>query len=192
MRKSKTRIALIAPFGAALLLGACVSSSEHEALQQRYNAVVAQNQQLQGQNQQLQFDVSRLQDAIKYTVESDLLFAPGSWRMSAAGQDVIGKLAGQLAPTQQRKLMINGYTDNQPIGPNLQQAGVTSNEALSQKRAEAVAEYLVSRGFKQNVVAAKGWGEAQPIASNDSAEGRSRNRRVEITLAQAATSGSTR
>ena len=185
MPKFRIQIALIAPLSATLLLGACVWKSDYEALQQSHNAVVAQNTQLQG-------DVSRLQNAIKYTVDSDLLFAPGSWRMSAAGQDVIGKLASQLAPSQRRQLTINGHTDNQPIGSKLQQAGVSSNEALSQKRAEAVADYLVSRGVKPNLVAARGWGETQPVASNDTPEGRAMNRRVEVTLAPTATSGSSR
>jgi chemotaxis protein MotB len=43
-----------------------------------------------------------------------------------------------LAPFQQTKLVVNGYTDNAPIGPELQRQGITSNEVLSQKRAEAV------------------------------------------------------
>jgi chemotaxis protein MotB len=162
--------------GAVLFLGGCVWQSEYDALK-------AQNEQLQQQNHQLQADVGRLQNAIKYTVNSDLLFAPGSWKMSADGQEVIAKMASQLAPSQQRRLVINGYTDNTPVGPNLQRAGVTSNEVLSQKRAEAVMEYLVSRGFKPDLLSAKGWGEAQPIASNDTPAGRAQNRRVEIALA---------
>jgi chemotaxis protein MotB len=188
MPESRTQTALIVQLGAALLLAGCVWRSDYEALQERHNAVLAQNAQLRG-------DVTRLQDAVKYTVESDLLFAPGSWRISAAGQDVMGKLASRLAPSQQRQLMINGYTDNQPIGARLQQAGITSNQVLSQKRAEAVAEYLVSRGFKPELLATKGWGEAQPVATNNTAEGRASNRRVEITLAPtapSAMSGSTR
>jgi chemotaxis protein MotB len=51
-----------------------------------------------------------------------------------------------LAPTQQNKILVSGYTDNAPIGPALQRQGVTSNEILSQKRAENVMEYVVSLG----------------------------------------------
>src|SRR3954471_1046493 len=100
------------------------------------------NQQLQGQNASLNqqvtalnSDVDRLTDSIKYVVNSDQLFRSGSSEMSAQGQETIGKFASQLAPTQRRKIMVNGYTDNQPVGRGLQQAGVTSNEVLSQQRA---------------------------------------------------------
>jgi len=89
----------------------------------------------------------------------------------------------QLAPFQQSKLVVNGYTDNEPIGPALQRQGVTSNEVLSQKRAEEVMEYLIAHGVKPDMIAARGHGEADPIASNKTAEGRAQNRRVEVTLA---------
>ena len=56
--------------------------------------------------------------------------------MSNQGKQVISKLAAKLAPTQENKLVVNGYTDNAPIGPALQRQGVTSNQILSQKRAD--------------------------------------------------------
>ena len=180
----------LVPFGAVALLGACVWQSDYDALQARYdsvvaqnNALTAQNQQLQAQNQQIQGNVARLQNAVKYTVNSDLLFPSGSWTISAAGRETMAKLASQLSSTQQNKLVVNGYTDNAPIGRGLQQQGITSNEMLSQKRAEAVVDYLVSRGFNAGLLSAKGYGEMQPVATNDTAAGRSQNRRVEIALA---------
>lgn len=167
----------------ALGLTGCVSQSKYDDLQ-------AQNQRLQQQNasmsQQIAADktqISRLQGAIKYTVNSDLLFSPGSWQMRPQGKAIIAKMAKKLAPTQQNKIMVNGYTDNAPIGPGLQQEGVTSNEILSQKRAESVMEYLVSQGLKPDLVEAHGFGDTQPVASNDTAQGRAENRRVELTLA---------
>jgi len=54
---------------------------------------------------------------------------------------------------------------------------------LSQKRAEAVMQYLIAHGVKPDMIAARGWGEADPIASNKTAQGRAQNRRVEVTLA---------
>jgi chemotaxis protein MotB len=167
----------------ALGLTGCVSQSKYDNLQ-------AQNQQLQQQNatmaQQLSADkaqIGRLQGAIKYTVNSDLLFPPGGWQMSAQGKQIIGRMAAKLAPTQQNKILVNGYTDNTPVGPGLQQQGVTSNEILSQKRAENVMEYLVSQGLNPSLVEAHGYGDAQPVASNDTPKGRAENRRVELTLA---------
>src|SRR5262249_50936318 len=125
----------------------------------------------------------RLQNAIKYTVNSDLLFRSGSWEMSPQGQAVIAKLVPQLAPFQQSKLVVHGYTDNAPIGQALQRQGITSNEILSQKRAEAVMAYLIEQGVKPDLISARGHGEADPIAANDTAQGRAQNRRVEVTLA---------
>src|SRR5262249_7401691 len=193
---------------AAVLLAGCVSQGTYDDLQGKYNQLQGQYNDLQGQYTQLQqssaaqaakssadiaalkkeidagkVHVSRLQNAIKYTVNSDLLFRSGSWEMSSQGQEVIAKLVPQLAPFQQSKLVVNGYTDNAPVGQALQRQGITSNEVLSQKRAEAVMAYLISQGVKPDMIAARGLGEADPIASNNTAQGRAQNRRVEGTLA---------
>jgi len=156
-------------------LTGCVWKSDYDALE-------AQNQQLQQQVAADQQQISRLRGAIKYTVNSDLLFAPGSWQMRPQGQQVIAKFAEKLAPTQQNHLIVSGYTDNAPIGPQLRQQGVTSNQELSQKRADAVMQYLISQGVKPDLVSAQGFGETNPAASNDTPEGRAQNRRVELSL----------
>jgi chemotaxis protein MotB len=193
---------------ASVLLAGCVSQGKYDDLEGKYNALQGQYNALQGQYTQLQqasaaqaaqsaadmaalkkeidagkVHVSRLQNAIKYTVNSDLLFRSGSWEMSPQGQAVIAKLVPQLAPFQQSKLVVHGYTDNAPIGQALQRQGITSNEILSQKRAEAVMAYLIEQGVKPDLISARGHGEADPIAANDTAQGRAQNRRVEVTLA---------
>jgi chemotaxis protein MotB len=90
--------------------------------QSKYDDLEAQNQQLHQQNaamsQQIVADktqIGRLQVAIKYTVNSDLLFPSGGWKISERGKQIIAKLAAKLAPTQQNKIIVNGYTDNAPI-----------------------------------------------------------------------------
>ena len=127
--------------------------------------------------------IKRLQGAIMYTINSDLLFPSGSWQMSAQGQQIIARMASQLAPFQQNKIVVNGYTDNTPIGPELQRQGITSNQVLSQRRAENVRQYLISQGVKPDLVSAQGFGDRNPVASNDTAQGRAQNRRAELTLA---------
>ena len=102
--------------------------------------------------------------------------------MSDRGKDIIARLSQKLAPTQQAKLMVTGYTDNAPIGPGLKKQGVTSNQELSQKRADAVMQYLISQGVTPNMVAAQGFGDADPVASNDTAQGRAENRRVVLSV----------
>ena len=119
---------------------------------------------------------------VMYTLNSDLLFPPGGWQLSAAGEEAIAKIAKKLAPTQENKLYVSGFTDSTPIGPELAAQGITSNEVLSQKRADAVMQFLISQGVKPDLIAARGFGDADPIAPNDTAEGRAKNRRVELSL----------
>jgi len=151
-----------------LMAAGCVWKSDYDALE--------------AQNQQLRAQVERLQHAMAYTVNSDLLFRSGSWEMSDRGKDIISKLSQKLAPTQQNKLMVSGYTDDAPIGPRLKQRGVTTNQELSQKRADAVRQFLLSQGVRQDMVAAQGLGDANPVASNKTAQGRAQNRRVVLSV----------
>ncbi len=167
---------LLIPLISPLLLIGCASDN-------RYDELVAQNQQLQRQLAAERDHVVRLQQAIKYTVNSDLLFESASWQMSDDGKEIIAKMARMLAPGQTEKLVVNGYTDNAAIGPTLRKQGVTSNQILSQKRAEAVMQYMISQGVKPNLISARGYGAADPVASNKTAGGRAQNRRVEITIA---------
>ena len=180
---------VIGTVASTILIAGCVAKSKYEALE-------AENRQLQTENRQMhqqvatqsaqinaeKAQVGRLQGAIKYTVDSDLLFSPGSWEMKKSGKQVIARLAAKLAPTQQNKLLVNGYTDNAPIGPELKKKGITSNEELSQKRAESVMEFLISQQVKPDLVSAHGYGDTNPVAPNTTAKGRAKNRRVELTL----------
>ncbi len=180
-RSSKLCLTLLL-ITAPIALSGCVSRSDYNALQAQNEQLQTQNQQLQTQLTNSQAHVGRLQGAIKYTVNSNLLFRPGSWEMTPQGQRIISQLAAKLAPTQQQPLYVYGFTDNTPIGSALQQQGVTSNQQLSEKRADAVMSYLVSQGVKPDLVSAHGFGEANPVASNNTATGRAQNRRVELTL----------
>lgn len=185
MTNDRTAQRSLATLLCTTLLGGCVWRSDYDALQTQNQQLEAQNQQLRQQASADQQQISRLQGAIKYTVNSDQLFAPGSWQMSNRGKQIIAKMASQLAPTQQNKILVAGYTDNTPIGPELQKQGVTSNQILSQKRADAVMQYLTSQGVKPDLMSARGFGDTNPIASNDTAAGRAKNRRVELSLAGA-------
>ncbi|HVZ10233.1 OmpA family protein [Rhodopila sp.] len=166
----------------ALGLTGCVSKSKFDDLQAQYGQLQQQNASLTQQLDSANAAVARLQGAIKYTVNSDLLFASGSWTMSDRGKQIIAGFAKKLAPTMQHHLLVAGYTDNVPISPALAAQGVTSNEILSQKRAEAVRDFIVSQGANADLVEAKGFGEKDPVASNKTAAGRAKNRRVELSI----------
>jgi len=164
----------------ALLLAACVSQQKYDALQARYDQL---NQTMSSQLNANQMHIERLQNAVKVTVNDQLLFPSGDWQMSLGAQKMIAKMAPILAAMQQTKILVNGYTDNVPIGPVLRRQGITSNLMLSQKRADNVMQFLVSQGVNRSLVSAQGFGDADPVASNDTLAGRAQNRRVELTLA---------
>jgi chemotaxis protein MotB len=171
---------LMAPLLAGLLLAGCVSSQKYDALEQDYQQL---NQRMSAEVGANQMQISRLQGAIKVTVNSELLFPSGDWQMPPAAQQTIAKMAPILAPLQQTSIVVNGYTDNTPIGPELMAQGVTTNLVLSQRRANTVMQFLISQGVRPNLVSAQGFGDASPVASNDTPQGRAQNRRVELTLA---------
>ncbi|HTL32337.1 MAG TPA: OmpA family protein [Kofleriaceae bacterium] len=182
------RVLVAGSFLCSIALTGCVSQSSYDSLQaqnmqleQQVAAQSAQHSETQSQLEAKKVQVTRLQGAIKYTIESDLLFPSGSWKISDDGKEIIGKMAKKLAPTQNNKLVVNGYTDDAPIGPGLEKKGVSSNQELSEKRAEAVKDLLISKGVPPDKVIAVGHGPANPVAKNDSREGRSQNRRVELT-----------
>jgi outer membrane protein OmpA-like peptidoglycan-associated protein/uncharacterized protein YidB (DUF937 family) len=102
-------------------------------------------------------------------------FASGSATIPADSVDFLNKAAVAIrtAPTG-TVIEIGGYTDN--TGDS------ASNLQLSQQRAEAVREYLVSHGVDATVLVAKGYGDSKPIASNDTEEGKFRNRRIEFAV----------
>lgn len=167
-------------FTAMLLTSGCVSQQKYDALDTRYQEL---NRTMSAQVTANQMQITRLQNAIKVTVNDELLFPSGGWQMSAEAQQTISKIVPILAPMQQTNILVNGYTDNVPIGPELMREGITSNLVLSQKRAENVMQYMISQGVNPKLVSAQGFGDADPVASNDTPQGRSQNRRVELTVA---------
>ena len=175
--------------GLVLALAGCVSKQTYEESQQKNTELEQEYQQL---NQQMSAEVgaknmqiTRLQDAIRVSINSELLFPSGKWDMSENAKQSIAKVAAILAPHQKTKIIVNGYTDTTPIGPGLMKEGITSNLILSQKRADTVMQYMIAQGVKPTLIAAQGFGEADPVASNSTPEGRAQNRRVELNLASA-------
>lgn len=170
------------PLFAVVALAGCVSQGAYDRLQSENDQLKTQSASMAGQIQMDKAQISRLQGAIKYTVNSDLLFPSGGWKMSDRGKQIIAAMAKNLVATQENHIVVNGYTDNAPVGARLVQQGITSNEILSQKRADNVMDFLIAQGLNPELVSAHGMGDADPIASNKTSEGRSKNRRVELTL----------
>ncbi len=116
------------------------------------------------------------------SMENKLLFQTGSWAVGLEGRRAVVEVGKVLAQNPDITVLIEGHTDNDKILGNIG-GGIESNWDLSTKRATAIVNILAENGGirKQNLTAA-GRGEFAPIMSNDSPEGKAKNRRIEIIL----------
>ena len=116
---------------------------------------------------------------------SDQTFPSGGFTLTKVGRAKLDELVPALqALGPNDKIVVYGYTDNQPVGKALMKAGVVDNLDLSSKRADAVVRYLTSKGINPNVISSKGRGDTHPIAPNDTKDGRAQNRRIEVSVEQ--------
>ena len=129
-----------------------------------------------------QIQVSELRGRMTIKLADRVLFASGSAVLDNDGRTALGKLAEALRTARGRLVRVEGHTDNVPVQPG---GAFPSNWELSCARALAVVRFLQDAGVDPTLLAATGYGEYQPIAANDTMEGRSRNRRIEIVLAAA-------
>jgi chemotaxis protein MotB len=115
------------------------------------------------------------------SMENKLLFESGSWAVNARGREAVEALGNVLAQNKEIAVLIEGHTDNVPYGGN---GNLTDNWDLSTKRATAIVTLLTENaGIPKDNLTAAGRGEYAPIAGNDTAEGRAKNRRIEVILA---------
>jgi chemotaxis protein MotB len=126
-------------------------------------------------------DVILQSGSLKLTSTADYLYPSGGWELRP-GAPLLSKMVPTFVKLQHTNIVVAGYTDNTPIGAQLKSMGVTDNVQLSQNRANAVVTFFQSQGVKPNLLSAQGFGDANPVASNDTPEGKAKNRRVEITL----------
>lgn len=104
----------------------------------------------------------------------DVLFGTNQAHLKSRGMHSVRKLGDFLRQYPQRRVLIEGYTDST--------GGGSHNQLLSERRANAVRAALVDMGIGSERIATRGYGEAFPVAGNDTAAGRKSNRRVEIVL----------
>jgi outer membrane protein OmpA-like peptidoglycan-associated protein len=179
---------------AAAVAQARADASQRDALVAQQQAQVAQEQARQSQSialasQQQARDAEILNAALAAELRDikarptdrgmvitlgDVLFDTGSARLRSGALRVIDRLAIFLREHPDRTLAIEGFTDS--VG------NAVVNDELSRRRAESVRAALVDAGIDASRVVARGYGDSYPVASNDTAEGRQRNRRVEIVI----------
>ncbi len=109
------------------------------------------------------------------TLSGSVLFASAKWDLLPSAQLKLNEVADALTKEDPlSKMVVEGHTDSQ--------GAAAYNQTLSQHRAEAVRDYLVSRGIASDRISAQGFGPTRSVADNASAEGRANNRRVEIVV----------
>jgi outer membrane protein OmpA-like peptidoglycan-associated protein len=105
---------------------------------------------------------------------SDVLFRSGSFELLPGARERLAKVSGIVLAYPSLHVAVEGHTDG--VGSD------EYNQELSEHRAQSVRDYFVQQGIPANAIEARGFGKSEPIASNDTAEGRQQNRRVELVL----------
>jgi chemotaxis protein MotB len=124
-----------------------------------------------------QIAIQQLREGLRLDMQEDVLFASGSADVNKGGQGVLSKVAERLKSMPNR-IVVSGHTDDVPI----RTARFPSNWELASARATGVVRILAQRGVDATRLSAVSFGEFAPSASNDTPEGRLRNRRIEILL----------
>ncbi|WP_148254137.1 OmpA family protein [Aidingimonas lacisalsi] len=122
-------------------------------------------------------EVSRVEEGISLRVEDHLLFESGSGELIDSGEGLVDELL-TIIERYDGDVSIEGHTDSRPIST----PEFPSNWELSSARAMAILRYLESAGVEPSRLRAVGFGETRPLASNDTADGRAQNRRVEVIV----------
>ncbi len=125
--------------------------------------------------------MKQLGDQLTLGLATTLLFDSGEAMLKPGGVDVLHRIGGVLKQYPDRSIHVAGHTDNVPIKGHLAKKFPTNVE-LSQARAESARQALTDGGMAMDKVEAKGHADSRPIASNSTAEGRQKNRRVEIVV----------
>jgi len=139
----------------------------------------AMNAALEAQNAQSMVELAQLANQVTIRVPEKLLFAPGSAAIQKSGRAGLKKIANAIKSVSGRVFYVAGNTDNKPIKTRQ----FPSNWELSTARALSVVHFFITEGVDPRVLGAAGFGPYHPIASNDTAEGRARNRRIDIGIA---------
>jgi len=123
-------------------------------------------------------ELTELRGKMTVKMKDKILFSSGSATIGKDGKAALAAVAEVLRGVQGKVFRVEGHTDNVPLG-----RGTYTNWELSTARALAIVRYLQEQGVDPTRLAAAGYGEFKPIAPNDTADGRSQNRRIEIVLA---------
>jgi chemotaxis protein MotB len=153
-----------------------IKEDEIDRIQGSYRGLV---DSLQGEVKSGQVEIEKVKDRLVVRATDKVLFDPGSAEIKSAGRPVLAKIAAGIKGMTDREIRVESHTDAVPI----KSKRFSSNLDLSASRAATVARFFASSGVPAKNLAAIGYGEGRPLAPNDTAENRQRNRRLEIVLA---------
>jgi len=146
--------------------------------QQQYDALV---KDLSKEVEKGQLQVRQYKDMLTVDLAEQIFFDSGRATLKTGGKDVLKKVGEALKGYQNKVIRVVGYTDNVPVAKSLQGTYPTNWE-LSVARATNVVRFLQDSGVPPERLVASGRGEYDPVATNDTPEGRQKNRRIEIML----------
>lgn len=127
--------------------------------------------------------IEEMEGKLKVTFIDKILFDSGSARINERGQESLSDFAQSFKDSEEQSIVVEGHTDNVKVGVALQNR-YPSNWELSTARATAVVRYLQEEGgLNPELLSATGYGYYRPVAPNETEDGRSQNRRIEIILA---------
>ena len=198
---ARIRILGVLSIGVAvpILMSGCVSKATHQQIveelhkvrqeaaedERRLAEAQQENKRIAARLEEIEkgkITIQEIRDRLRITVVDQVLFESGSDGITAQGKEVLGTVGAALKEARDRQIHISGHTDTIQIGPSLR-GHFKTNWELSTARATSVVRYLVDHiGIAPRRLTAVGHAYTRPVAENDSEEGRSRNRRIEITL----------
>ena len=146
-------------------------SSTYESLLEKMKSEISQGQ----------VTISELQGKLTVNMVDSILFDSGKAEVKKGGIEILGKVVSILKDVKDKSIRIEGHTDNVQISRALAQRYPTNWE-LSAARSINVARFLQDQGIDPANLSAVAYGEWKPVATNDSAEGKAKNRRIEIIL----------
>jgi len=187
-KEDSMKIGLMVLSIALVMVTGCVTEGTYQQEVTQVDTLSAQNSTYKELNQQLeaevksdQVQIQQLQNQLKVILVDQILFPEGGWELGSKGKETLDKIVPTLKKLKNERINVEGYTDNVPIGPELR-SRFPSNWELSTARATNVVRFLESKGINPNLLSATGFGDTRPVASNDTREGRAKNRRIEIVL----------
>jgi chemotaxis protein MotB len=126
--------------------------------------------------------IQQVRDRLTINMVEKVLFDSGRAQIKPDGMKVLQQVGDVLKDVSDKQIRIEGHTDNVPIGTKLRDKFETNWE-LSTARATNVVRYLIDEGgVERGYISAAGYADTRPVAANDSQDGKSSNRRIEIIL----------